>query len=214
MPFIEQEKGILSDRGLHIFTALSGEEALTIHRTEKVDLIVTRLDMTGMCGDTLCSLIRSDDSLKRVSLLLICENRQSDLERCMRCGANTYITRPVDPAAFIEKVGSLVEVPKRSGIRVLVKVSVKGNVKNQSFFCTSVNISTSGILLEMDRIISRGDVVTCSFFIPGSDSIAVDCGIVRAVTVAPGLFHYGARFLNLRPEHESAIKAFIRKRTA
>ena len=53
---IEQEKNILSNRGLHILTAASGEEALAIHKNEKVDLIVSRLDMTGTGSDSLLFL--------------------------------------------------------------------------------------------------------------------------------------------------------------
>ncbi|MCL4474609.1 MAG: response regulator [Nitrospirae bacterium] len=210
---LEQEKNILSNRSLQIFTAASGEEALAIHKNEKVDLIVSRLDMPGTSGDSLCSLIRKDDTLKKVSFIMVCDNTKRDLERCQKCGANSYVTRPVDPEVFLEKVSQLIDILKRTGIRVLIKVSVKGDLGNQPFFCTSVNISASGILLEVDRAISRGAKITCSFFIPGSDSISVDGEIMRVVDIAPNTFHWGVKFLNLRKDHKTAIEAFVKKKT-
>ncbi len=210
---VEEEKRILSNRDLTIFTATSGEEALAIHKREKVDLIITDLDMPGMNGDKLCSLIRKDASLKAAPVIIVGYNRKSDLDRSTNCGASSYISKPVDPAQFIEKVSRLIDVPKRSGVRVLIKVSVQGSVARDAFFCTSVNISTSGILLEADRILSNGDVITCSFFIPGSDRIVVDCEVRRNVRIAPDAFHYGVKFLNLPPEQKAAIEAFVRSKT-
>jgi CheY-like chemotaxis protein len=211
--FLEKEESILSSRGLKIFTAASGEEAVSIHRNEKVDLIVASLDMPGMGGDALCSLIRKDKEMRGVSVIIVCQNRKPDLDRCTHCGANSFITKPFDPSQFLDKISTLIEIPKRSGVRVLIKVSMKGKQQADSFFCTSVNISTSGILLETDRTLLKGDLITCSFFIPGSDSIAVECEVMRVDSISPEAFHCGVKFLGLSPDHKSAIEAFVRKQT-
>jgi DNA-binding response OmpR family regulator len=206
---LDQERTILTNGGFQTFTATSGEEAVAIHRTEKVDLILTRLDVQGIGGESLCSFIRKDDALKKVSLIVVCDNARRDLERSQECGANAVVTRPVDPEVLLQKVNQLIDIPQRAGMRVLIKVSPMGN---QPFFCTSVNISTSGILLEVDRTISKAALVTCSFFIPGSDSISVDGEIVRVTEVSPQTFHWGIRFLNLGREHKPALEAFVKKK--
>jgi len=206
---LEQERNILTNGGLQTFTAASGEEAVAIHRKEKVDLIVSRLDMQGIGGESLCSFIRKDDTLKKVSLIIVCDNTKHDLERSQQCGANSVVTRPVDPAVFLQKVNQFIDIPKRTGMRVLIKVSPMGH---QPFFCTSVNISTSGILLEVDRTISKTALVSCSFFIPGSDSISVDGEVIRVTEVSPNTFHWGIKFLNLSREHKPALEAFVKKR--
>ncbi len=164
-------------------------------------------------GESYVFLIGEDDTLKKVSFIMVCDNTKRDLDRCQKCGANSLVTRPVDPEVFLEKVSRLIDILKRTGIRVLIKVSVKGDLGNQPFFCTSVNISASGILLEVDRAISRGEKITCSFFIPGSDSISVDGEIMRVVDIAPNTFHWGVKFLNLRKDHKTAIEAFVKKKT-
>lgn len=212
--FLTERERLLSNRNLTVFTAASGEEALAVHKAEKVDLVITALDMPGMRGDALCSLIRRDAGLKNVSVLIICNNSKSDLARCRNCGANAFITKPLDPLRFLDKVNSLVNIPGRTGMRVLIKVAVKGDLRSQPFFCSSVNISTSGILLETERAIEKGAAVNCSFFVPGSRSITVDCEVVRVVNFSPTLYHCGVKFLNLHPDHASAIEEFVRKKAS
>ncbi|HAM50861.1 MAG TPA: hypothetical protein DCP92_09300 [Nitrospiraceae bacterium] len=210
-----EEESILGNKNLMIFIATSSEEALTIHKREKVDLVITDLDMPGMSGDTLCSLIRKDEVLGKVPVLIVCGNKKSDLERCTKCGTNSHITKPLDPVQFLEKVSQLIDVPKRSGVRVFTNISVKGTFENEKFFCTSVDISTSGILIESDRAISKGDTITCSFFIPGSSNrVVVDCVVMRVMNIASNVYHYGAKFLNLDPGNKSAINEFVRKKTS
>ncbi len=210
---VEEMTRILAGRDLMIFTAASAEEALTVHERERVDLIVAELDSPVMGGDKLCSLIRNDRSLNKVSFVIVCDGGKSDLERCAGCGANAYIARPIDPALFVEKLGGLINVPRRSAIRVLLKVSVKGVHKDQGFFlCTSINISTSGILLETDKAISRGDMITCSFFVPGSQMINADCEVTRVAQPAPGVYQYGARFIELPADSRKSIEAFVKRK--
>ncbi len=209
---IEEEKRLLCDRELLVFTASSGEEALDVHRSEKVDLIITGLDLPGMSGETLCSVVRNDEDLRRVSILTVCNKRESDLERCASCGVNSYMTKPIDPGRFMEKVNWLLSIARRTGVRVLIKVSIKGALKYHAFFCTTLNISTTGMLIETDRIIAKGEMITCSFFIPGSDNIVVDCEVMRAVKTFSGMYQYGLKFLELSSAHQSAIRDFVRKK--
>lgn len=209
---VEEEKRILAGRGLEIFTAKSAEEALTVHQKEKVDLIIAGLDLRGMGGDELCSFIRNDDSIRKVSFIIVCKGRKAELERCTQCGANAYITKPFDPVIFLEKVSTLVDIPKRSAVRVLMKVTVKGNHGNIEFFCNSINISTSGILIETDKALSRGDIIACSFFVPGSQNITVDCEVVRIINMSPDARRYGVKFLNLSESHRLSIDEFVRRK--
>lgn len=212
-PLLEQEKSILSNRNLEIFGAASAQEALQVHKEKKVDLIVSRLDLPVTGGDALCTLVRNDETLKKVSFILVCDNTSADMERCQKCGANSYVFRPLDPEVLIGKTAQLVDVPRRTGIRVLIKVSVRGDVRSQPFFCTSVNISTAGILLEVDKSAPKGETVTCSFFIPGSGSIEVHGEIMRTAEVSPGMHHWGVRFSDLRPGDRTAIETFVKKKT-
>jgi len=212
-PFVEEQRGVLSRADFRIFTASSGEEALKLHREEKVDLIITDLDMPGMPGDELVSLIRKDHALKRVSVIMVCRKRDVELERCANCGADTYLTRPLNPAELRQKAEALLEVPYRKEMRVLCKVEVKGKFKAEPFFCTSKDISASGMLLETEKILAKSDRIRLSFFIPEEDLRVQAEGEVMRVAKTRETFRYGVKFSAIGPEEQVAVKRFVDRKT-
>ena len=80
---LRKEQSFLNRSDIKTFTAVTNEEALAVHKAEKADLIVTKLDTPPMNGETLCSLIREDQALSGVSMLIVCSNTPSDHERCL-----------------------------------------------------------------------------------------------------------------------------------
>ncbi|MDP2168608.1 MAG: response regulator [Thermodesulfovibrionales bacterium] len=209
---VEEEQGILKRADIHIFTAGTGDEALNVHRAEKVNLIIAALDMPGMNGDELCCAIREDGGLKKVSVILVCNRRKADIERCANCGANSYITQPINPEELRQKVGKLLDVPGRRDLRVLIKAEVKGYFKSKPFYCTSENISRSGLLLEAGRALAKGDKVSCSFFIPDEYRIIADCEVVRVAKKEMNTYYYGIRFTNIDEGYVAAIDRYVEKR--
>jgi CheY-like chemotaxis protein len=210
---IDKEKSILHRSDIKIFTATSGEEALAVHKAEKVDLIIVDLDMPGMHGDQLCSLIRRDKALKQVSILIACSGTEPELVRIRQCKANSYITKPIRPVQFLESVSQFLDVPERKSYRVLLKARVEGKFGSGPFYCSSQNISISGMLIDTEKALEKGDVLSCSFFLPGSECIVTDAEVMRSVRTAENAVSYGVRFLNLRPAFKAAIETFIERRS-
>ncbi len=210
---VEKERTILNRSDITIFTAASGEEALSIHRKEKVDLIVADLDMPGIGGDKLCSLIREDEGLKYVSFIIVCKGSDSDLHRVSRCRADVHVTKPIRPLQFLESVGRLLDIPERKSYRVLLKARINGKFDNEPFFCSSQDISATGMLIETDKTLEKGDIMNCSFFLPGAAKIVADAEVMRVVKGDEGLLRYGVRYAGLQPESKTAIEAFIKKRS-
>jgi len=210
---IEKERTILNRADIKIFTASSSQEALAIHTKEKVDLIVADLDMPGISGDKLCATIRNQEDLKHVSFILVCGGSESDLHRVARCKANLHLTKPIRPLQFIESVSRLLDIPERKSYRVLLKATVNGKFGNEPFFCSSQDISVSGLLLETDKSLEKGDIMNCSFFLPGAERIVVDAQVMRIVKNDDTAIRYGVRFIDLKPVSKAALNAFIEKRS-
>lgn len=209
--FIDKEKSILDRSDFKIFTTTSTQQALQLHRSEKMDLIVLDLDMPEMNGDELCSMIRKDPRAQNVSVIVVGTDSESDRNRAKRCQANAFVTKPIRPLQFLEKVSQLLEIPERKSYRVLLKVKVNGESAIDAFFCSSHNISASGILIETDKVLNKGDEISCSFFLPGAHRISADAQIVRVSTNGTGSFHYGAHFIDLDPRHRASIESFVKK---
>lgn len=209
---IHVEKNILKRADFQIFTTTSAKDIVKTHRIEKVDLIILKLDMEGMRAEELCSFLREEEGLKRVSILIICNNTRSDLARVEKCKANSYVTRSALQEELLQKVSQLLAIPERQDYRVLLKITVKGNTNNISFFCSSYNISITGMLIETERIFAKGDIISCSFFLPNSGQIITDAMIMRVITPENKSMQYGIRYVNIDPRYQGVIEAFIKRR--
>ena len=205
-----KENSIFSRSGFKIFRAVTGEDVFRIHQSEKADLIIADLAMPGLAGDQLCSKIRKDDSLKDVSIIIVHSGKPSDREKCQDCGANLLIEEPVNTEELSGSATQLLHIPQRKDMRILLKVSVKGGIKDRFFFSLSHDISTSGILFETDTIISEGDHITCSFFI-NSLQVITHGEVVRTVKKGENLYQYGIKFTDMNPVSKATIEEFVRK---
>jgi CheY-like chemotaxis protein len=207
---IEKEKNILSRDDIRIFTASTGEVALKIHRSLFMDLLVIDLDMAKMNGDEVCSIIRDDDTLKNVSIILLCDNNKTDIARCQKCRANAFITKPINYDELFQKTINFLNVPYRINLRIILNVAVKGEFNDNYFFANSENISSSGMLFETDEVLAEGDKRRCSFFI-GSSLITTNAKVIRVVKNESKQYHYGIQFENLADSSKAEIEKFIEK---
>jgi len=207
--FFAEGKSLLDRRDFQLFLAPTGVQALEIHRRERVNLIVAELDVPEMAGDTLCSRIREDKELCTVSFILLCQNSPAELARAAHSGANICLHKPFTAGTLLEHVEKLLAISVRRGYRVLLRARVQGAKEDAVFFCTSQNISDSGMLIETDRPLLPGDQLTCSFFLPGAALISAAGEVVRAETAADGKHHCGIRFSGLAAEQKRDIESFI-----
>jgi CheY-like chemotaxis protein len=208
---IDRGDDFFSRSGFSILIAPTGEDVLILHRLEESDLIVVDLNMPIIAGDELCMRIREDDSLKDASIILVHSYKKADIKRCKDCGANDCLAEPVGPEELFNAVSNLFSIPKRESMRVLMRVTVKGNVEQKFFFSISRDISSSGILIETDNILSKGGHITCSFFIK-SQQMIVNGEIVRILKKGPDRYQYGIKFINLDRKSKSMIEEFVKNR--
>jgi response regulator RpfG family c-di-GMP phosphodiesterase len=208
---IEKGEGLLTRKDIKIFTAMSGEELIEIHLIEDVDLIIAGIGMNSD-GEDFCPYlrgIRNDNRYKKVSILTICESDKSAIEKSYACGANTFITKPVDISALILKIVKLINVAERVHLRVIVNVTVLAEINGRSFYANSENISVTGMLFETDEVIENGTKVTCKFHL-GKEQITADGNIVRAERRDSGQYFYGVEFTELDPSTKGKIESFIK----
>ena len=211
MMIIANEKSFLGRNDIELFMAPTSDDMLDIHRAERADIIISTLHTSGMMCEDLCSAIRADEALRKVSIILICSNNAVDIERSSQCKANVSMTLPVAPSQLLEKVQQLMDISSRESYRVLVGVLIEGTSKDKSFFGRSGNISSTGMLIETEKALEKGDQVACSFFLPSSSQIKTKGEVVRIVKQVAGSKsnQYGVRFLSLSAEDKDAVESFI-----
>lgn len=211
---LTQRKTSLDRSDIELFTADTNEEALMIHRAEQAHLIISQLKRSGMSSRELCSIIREDPGLSRISIMLICANIPSELEECARCRANAVLTRPPNAAVLLEKAQELLSISSRTAYRCLLSVAVESIVGKTPFFCKSENISATGMLIETDQALAIGDRVSCSFFLPGGSRITATADVVREAGQAhgSGAVRFGLRFTGISPESGREVERFIQQK--
>lgn len=206
---LARDKNILDRDELRIFTASTAEEGLRIHREEMVNLLLTELDLPDMGGDVLCSRIRQDQALKRVSVVVVCRDLPEEIKRAENCGANARLLKPIKPEQLEDCVGKLLAVSTRQDCRVLVRTQVYSERGATTFFCTSRNISVSGFLLESDGLLAVGDRISCQFFLPNASQITTVGEVVRITRLSRIIHQFGIRFISLYPQVQSEIENFV-----
>ena len=90
--------GLLEERGLNVFTAKNGQEALDfLAENPGIDILLTDIMMPGMDGYELIQKVRAQDKYARLPILaLTAKAMKADRERCMEVGATDYLSKPIN----------------------------------------------------------------------------------------------------------------------
>lgn len=90
-----------------ILQASSGDEALTITRSEQPDLVLLDVMMpnSSVDGFDVCRQIKSDPATRNISVVMItARGQEADLEMGKQAGADDYFTKPFSPLELMNKV--------------------------------------------------------------------------------------------------------------
>jgi len=208
-----QHNTFLDRKDFRVFIAKTNDEAVKIHQAELVDLIIIRLDMPGMAGEHFCSLIRDDTQLRSASLIVTCANTPEAKEQAGRCRANAVLLEPVHPVVLMVKVQQLLEIAGRETLRVLLSANIESFFDDESFFCRTVNVSATGMLIETNKQLAVGARLSCSFYLPNAKKIQVSGKIVRSAEAVLGDedHQFGLMFTDITPEAKQLLDDFVVK---
>jgi CheY-like chemotaxis protein len=196
---------------LMLFIASTNDEALKIHRAERVNLIITLLDMPGMASEQFCSMIREHEELRAVSMIMVCADTPEAIERSAQCGANAVLLHPVHPFVLMVKAQQLLDIAAREMLRVLLSASVDGRVDDEPFLCRVRNISATGMLIECDTPLAEGARLSCMFYLPNTRKIEVSGKVIRSLEQTPShqVHQYGLIFTDITAEARRLLADYV-----
>ena len=92
--------------------ARHGEEALSVLEAEpEIELMLLDINMPVMDGLKLISLIRGDEGLKEIPIVVITtEGANEDRRRALELGANEYLCKPIQANQVLSVVKGLLKV--------------------------------------------------------------------------------------------------------
>jgi class 3 adenylate cyclase len=101
----------LAVHGYEILTATDGEEALATARTQQPDLVLLDVMMPKMDGFDVCRHLKADASLPFTPIILVTAKADSkDVVAGLEAGADEYLTKPLDQAALVARVKSMLRI--------------------------------------------------------------------------------------------------------
>ena len=102
----------LRNAGYDVVTAMDGEEALELCRSEKPDLLITDYRMPYMSGLELCKELRTSDETRNIPALMLTA-RGFDIEQGERtaAGIEDVLAKPFSPREVLQRVKELIGEP-------------------------------------------------------------------------------------------------------
>jgi adenylate cyclase len=101
----------LGRQGYEVITARDGDEALISARHQAPDLILLDVMMPGKDGIQVCRELKADPSLPFMPIILVtAKAAPDDIVAGLDAGGDEYITKPVDHAALVARVRSILRI--------------------------------------------------------------------------------------------------------
>ena len=101
----------LQAQGYEIKTAADGEEALAAVREHRPDLILLDVMMPKLDGIEVCRRLRADPAVPFMPIILVtAKSDTKDVVAGLDAGGDEYLTKPVDQAALVGRVKSMLRI--------------------------------------------------------------------------------------------------------
>ena len=206
------QETILRRRDMKIKTALAGSEGLVRAKEDHPNLIIFGYDLFDMTAPEFCREIRESDDTRAISLLLVCDRNHSEHgDLCLSAGCNDVIFRPLQKPELDQKVERLTNIPVRRQLRTITKIEVSMEKNGRFVLARSVNISSTGMMVEVDRMLPQEGPVRLHFYLPGDPKpLQILAEILRA-EFAGSMSKYGMRFIEPTEEEKERIARYVHR---
>jgi len=209
--FLSRNANLLMDKGFHFSTAKSVAEALRLHEEHQFDLILSDLELDGMDGCSLCSVVRKNGSTDHVPVIVICYDSAQHIQRVKQSDAAAILLRPINPTHMLITIGSFIDMQLARSKRVEFNATALLNKAGMELFCNTCDISATGIRLITECPLNLGDVLSCKFSLSDLDQIQTSVKVIRCndSSNVKNKSAYGLRFIDLPLANRKSIEKFV-----
>jgi hypothetical protein len=178
------------------------------------ELVIVTHPLDTLPLDDLVATIRDRGSACRDAGLLLLADPESldDAQNQVDLGANRAICTEWSEARVLQSVGDLLDIAPRIGLRVLLHTNLAiTDTKERATFQT-VNVSTSGALLQGTASTNPSDSFSFLFRLPGGGLVEGTAEVVRHTNpLREGVEGVGARFSAFEGASEELLLDHIQR---
>ncbi|NDV25495.1 response regulator [Desulfovibrio sp. JC010] len=100
---------IMKKEGFKVTTAEDGLDGLEkLYSVDKVDLIISDVNMPRMDGFTYIKTVREQDAYKDIPIIVLStEGQEKDIQTGLSLGANLYMVKPAQPEKMVKNIKML-----------------------------------------------------------------------------------------------------------
>ncbi len=201
-----------------IYTTKTAEEALEIMGISIPSLVLTDTDLSGMSGNEFLKQLKRNPRMKAIPVIVYSLAKDpAVMESCLREGAAAFLKKPLDAEALYAAIQKATESTPRSYVRLntcldVIVGSESGTDASRFDECVTA-LSESGMYVSTAKTRAKGMQLPITIFL--GDSVIKVVGMVlysfdstTSPLRKPGM---GIKFVQIRPEDQALIRAFIEK---
>ncbi len=96
-----------------VLTATDGDAALAVARADRPDILLLDIMMPGLNGYEVCRQLKADPATQHIPVVMVTAlSDAADKVLALECGADEFLTKPVDDVALMARVRSLVRLKR------------------------------------------------------------------------------------------------------
>lgn len=148
----------LTNEYYDIISAADGYEAIKQAKEHSPDLILLDVMMPGMDGFEACRQMKADPQISHIPVVMVTAlNSTEDRVNGLQAGADDFLTKPIDDAALMARVKSLVRIKTLiDELRLRDQTGAEMGVLGEDNNTFTMDVSGSRILLiDDDQVQSR-----------------------------------------------------------
>jgi two-component system cell cycle response regulator DivK len=105
-------RDLLASAGFRMIEAHDGQQALTVARSERPDLILMDIQLPIVDGYEATRNIKRDPELRHIPVIAVTSYALSgDEKKALEAGCNAYVAKPFSTRYLLAKIGQFLEQP-------------------------------------------------------------------------------------------------------
>lgn len=171
----------LKKEGYKILSALRGEEAVSLAKRERPDLIILDLMLPGIDGLEVCRTLKKNEITMQIPVIMLtAKSQEVDKVIGLEVGADDYVTKPFSPKELIARIRAVLRryekpLPKKKikiGDLVIDSLKYEVFVFEKKISLTSTEFKLLEFLAQRQGLVLSRDKILDGVF--GYDSESYD----------------------------------------